>query len=262
MDRSKSLKKAAIAVMIFGLVFFVAWAILFVILGLGIKDFNFFQYHLSQVLAMFYFKPEALVLSIVVVALCGVAALILILTIIMSCVKRRGFAIFPMFFFIFTIAAAVEAVANIMPANIVDGSTTGYLLLIGSGNLSAMIMGIAVLACAGLAFVLAFVTWLLAVIHIGKYPKGYKAVVEEPAKEEVPVDAEPLPAFAEEPQPEEHRLSEQAELLNMLKELIHELKLNQPNNQTVTGATFGGPLVVQYFNGMAPQQAPAPAPDQ
>ena len=262
MDRSKSLKKGAIAVLIFGLVFFVAWAVLFVILGLGIKDFNFFMTHLMQVLASFYFNADHLPLSIGVVAICGVAAIILILTIIMSIVKRRGFAIFPMFFFIFAAAAGVEAVANLMRYNNIDASPTGYLILMTAGNLSLTIMTVATLACAGVALLLAFIAWLLSLIHIGKYPKGYKAKVEEQKKEELPLDAEPLPAFQDEPVPEERHLSEQAELLNTLKELIHELKLNQPSNQTVTGATFGGPLVVQYFNGMNPTQPqPAPQPE-
>ena len=257
MDRSKSLKKGAIAVLIFGLVIFVAWAALFVILGLGIKDFNFFQVHLMQLLATFYFNMDHLPLSIGVVAVCALAGIALILTIILSCVKRRGFAIFPVFFFILAAAAGCEAIANCMRFNNINGDPTGYLILITSGNLASTIMGIAVLGTAGLATVLGFIAWLLSLIHICKYPKGYKAKVEEQKQEEVPMDAEPLPAFADEPVPEERHLSEQAELLSMLKDLIHELRLNQPNNQTVTGATFSAPLVVQYFNGMNPVQQEA-----
>ena len=103
---------------------------------------------------------------------------------------------------------------------------------------------------------------------------------EEPAKVEVNVNnAQPAPAI------------DQNALAALLREVVRDIvrdeiarnNANQPkdrleeargNAQNITGATFGGPLVVQYFNGgingvtpcgpvqaqPAPQPQPAPAP--
>ncbi len=93
------------------------------------------------------------------------------------------------------------------------------------------------------------------------------------------VDAEPVPMFTPEPEPEpepepvEEKKEEPitaSSLANMLREVVREIvkdelakqpKDERPenDNHSVVGATFGGPLVVQYFNGGI-QSAPAPAP--
>ena len=94
------------------------------------------------------------------------------------------------------------------------------------------------------------------------------------------VDAEPVPVFTPEPEPEpepeqvEEEKKEEpitaSSLASMLREVVREIvkdelakqpKDERPenDNHSVVGATFGGPLVVQYFNGGI-QSAPAPAP--
>ena len=95
------------------------------------------------------------------------------------------------------------------------------------------------------------------------------------------VDAEPVPMFTPEPEPEPEpeQVEEKKEepitassLASMLREVVREIvkdelakqpKDERPenDNHSVVGATFGGPLVVQYFNGGI-QSAPAPAPVQ
>ena len=289
MDKSKSLKKAVIAFLIFALIVFVAWAALFVVLGLGIKDFNFFQVHLQQVLAMFtpgafaYYLP----LVISVYALCGLAAIFLILTIVLSAVKRRGIMVLPFILYLLISALGVELMANFARYTVADTSTaTGYVAFIQSDSLVTTIVTIALTACAGLAFVLGLVTFILSMVHTCKYPRG-KQQVSKNELDEVNVDAEPL-GFEEEPEPEnreeeqpqeeeekpeEQPRDEKAELLELIRQLVREEvkanggQNNQNSNQTVTGATFAAPLVVQYFNGTNPTQpqqqvqpAPAPAP--
>ena len=82
------------------------------------------------------------------------------------------------------------------------------------------------------------------------------SMIEE--ADEPEVEEEPLPEAKVEEEPKE----EQVDLQNMnkdslaalLKEVVRdivrdEMARNNPGNQAVTGATFGGPLVVQYFNG-------------
>ena len=131
---------------------------------------------------------------------------------------------------------------------------------------------------------------------------------EEPVKEEV--EPEPIPVVAPiaeeepakpevEPEPSHVEVNvnaapaqqglDQNSLASLLREVVRDIvrdeiarnNANQPQNQpqnpsgnqTITGATFGGPLVVQYFNGgingvnpapnavAAPAPAPAPAPE-
>lgn len=129
-------------------------------------------------------------------------------------------------------------------------------------------------------------------------------IVEEPIKE-VEIQPEPMPAFMPEPEPveeepyiepvKEEKVEEvkpepqpatsKDELASMLKEIVRDIVRDEisrstannnvnnqpkqesvPTNQQLTGATFGGPLVVQYFNGgingvePAKQGQPAVAP--
>ena len=104
------------------------------------------------------------------------------------------------------------------------------------------------------------------------------------------VPAVPAPEFVPEPEPKEAPLSK-FELANLIREIVRdevarsELSRPQPQPaapvivtppapekvkeeehgssrvQTVTGATFGGPLVVQYFYGIAPTTNPQPQPE-
>lgn len=125
----------------------------------------------------------------------------------------------------------------------------------------------------------------------------YEAASAPQLEEEVVVDesfddvgAEPVPVFIPEPEPtieaepEEVKEEPKKDVLDaqslaaMIREVVREIvkdeiakqpKDERPesDNHSVVGATFGGPLVVQYFNGgingvtpAAPVVAPAPAP--
>ena len=96
----------------------------------------------------------------------------------------------------------------------------------------------------------------------------------EPAPEEQPKE-QPQPK-EQQPQPEE-KTNDRDDLKSMLREVVRDIvrdeiarnNANQSRNDfnplgggTITGATFGGPLVVQYFNGgiNSPNPQPAPAP--
>ena len=136
-------------------------------------------------------------------------------------------------------------------------------------------------------------------------PENNVVLIPEPEpvkEEEAAPEVEPEAASAEEPAPEEPKVEEepaedkhvevnvnngldQASLASLLREVVRDIvrdeiarnNINQPqqsqnpqgSSQNITGATFGGPLVVQYFNGgingvaaPAPAVAPAPAPLQ
>ena len=113
-----------------------------------------------------------------------------------------------------------------------------------------------------------------------------EAAPEEVAEEPV-VEEEPAPAPSSEAQHVEVNVNnqpapapapaiDQNQLAALLREVVRDIvrdeiarnNANQPQqaksceggNQTITGATFGGPLVVQYFNGGINGVTPAPAP--
>ncbi len=110
--------------------------------------------------------------------------------------------------------------------------------------------------------------------------------VEEPVEEKKP-EPEPAPEASSHvevnvnnPAPAPSNGLDANSLASLLREVVRDIvrdeiarnNANQPQpaqpapngNQTITGATFGGPLVVQYFNGgingVTPAPAPAPAP--
>ena len=140
------------------------------------------------------------------------------------------------------------------------------------------------------------------VVPVIEEPAVASEPVEEPEAEPEPV-VEPVPVPEEEvkPEPAEQKSNQvnvnvnnstpaangldQNSLASLLREVVRDIvrdeiarnNANQPEkpqqvpagNQTITGATFGGPLVVQYFNGgingvNPPQpvvvEAPKPAP--
>ena len=113
-------------------------------------------------------------------------------------------------------------------------------------------------------------------------PVMFEALKEEPKPLyiETPVAAaQPAPQAAPAEQPkEESKSSDKEDLKMLLREVVRDIvrdemarnNANQANNGfnpmsggAITGATFGGPLVVQYFNGgiNSPQPAPAPQPE-
>ena len=282
MDKSKSLKKAVIAVLIFAIICFAAWAALFFVLALGVKDFNFLQVHMSEVIAMFspaafqYYLP--LVISVYV--LCGLALVFLILTIVLSAAKKRAIMVLPLIVYLLVSFAGVELMANFARYTVFDTfNETGYVAFIQSQSITITIITIALTAVAGLAFVLGLVAMILSMVHTCKYPRGKKQVATADL-EEVNVDTEPAGEFAEEPEPEREEQqpeqpveekveevvkdAEKEKLIDIIRELVRqEVKSSgaqQNSNQTITGATFAAPLVVQYFNGTSPVQQPAPAP--
>ena len=108
--------------------------------------------------------------------------------------------------------------------------------------------------------------------------------VEEPEVAEEPIEAVPeeMPVFMPEPEDETvdpQNLSTSA-LAAIIKDVVREIvrdELERNNllgrgqnqapvadshtdNRSVVGATFGGPLIVQYFNGGIQSAVPAPAP--
>lgn len=171
----------------------------------------------------------------------------------------------------------------------------GVIDIIISGKLVPQIVRF-IIQIAMLLVLLLFVLFgVIAIINGVKYaraclvndeevvPEELPEPVEEPEEVEEPVEAVPeeMPVFMPEPEDETidpNNLSTTA-LAAIIKDVVREIvrdELERNNllgkdgapssvdshtdNRSIVGATFGGPLIVQYFNGGIQSAVPAPAP--
>ena len=259
MGKSKKLGKL-IATSVVAYVFFAITVGLFVFLGMqpGVLSFagaadglnGYVQYHLNQLKAFITFsstvpQPYNMVCSGLVVGFLGLSAIGFITTLIVTIAKKRGAVILGMFSMIFVAGlafiAAGEGIYGTVAQNIGE-------------NVMLSIIAAAVILAGIIFFILALASWIKA-LKLPRKDEEAAVVVEEP---------EVIPEFEPEPTPAQPTYVQPAfdayELAKMIREIVRdELDNNQcgPVDQTITGATFSGPLVVQYFNGMAPAAAPA-----
>ena len=266
MDKSKSMKKAIIALLIFGLIAVVCWAVFFVVFALNDK---ILVPHFAQLLVMFipwkldmaHYLPNSI--AVLGIALLLVAALVLML--VFSISKRRGIIVLPFFLLLVSGLATMEFAANFSNYTLQnDSQATGYVyyLLSNEPQMSSKIMAVAVMACAFIAIVISLVAFIFAMIHACKYKKTGKKEIEQPEEDpEVVLDAEPVPTFQEEPVPEEEKphVDDEKELMDKIRELIRE-EIRAAQQPSQPAVSFSAPLIVQYFNGMGPA-APAPQPE-
>ena len=166
------------------------------------------------------------------------------------------------------------------------------LIVAGIGEMAILTIVLAggLLLSALLAFIFGIAAFASGVKYMKQYPGRRGAAddeeeEEQPAEEAAPVAEEadeayaepveeeaapaPAPAFVPEPEPEpEEAKLDTGKLAELIRDIVRdeiaranlkqETVKNNSENQTITGATFGGPLIVQYFNGVMPQQAAAP----
>ena len=354
----KSRKRALIILTIIGFVFLAAFTALFftayfTVRGpAGVQAFNNSNLALIKELYMLpfvkvadvpnliglYGEKLALILSISALVLSGIVLILIVLGIVLVCVKKKPVMII---YTVVMLLVASTGVAMIGCGKVFLGVINQVIKTSPAKPLAAVVF-ITMLACAGIGFVLAIVTYIIGLCSL-KARKAEEAaeavepvaeevkdpeIVEEgeeldfaaPVAEDVPsvevepaeeaepeaeakleVEPEPEPVREEakvEPEPEPSRVEvnvnnspaaagiDQNSLASLLREVVRDIvrdeiarnNANQPQqpqqapagNQTITGATFGGPLVVQYFNGgingvtpcqpSAPQQVVVPAP--
>ena len=266
MDKSKSMKKAITALLIFGLIAIICWAVFFVILGLQEK---LLASHLAQLMTMFMpwqkiAEGKHVVNSISVVAIAAILLAAFVLMLVFSISKRRGIIVLPFLLLLVSGFAIAEVVGNLtfysMETNLTGYST--YLLFKASS--AVCIMGVATVACAAIAVIIALIAFVFAIIHACKYKKSATKEIEQPAEDpEVVMDAEPVPVFQEEPVVEEEKphIDDEKELMDKIRELIREeIRAAQPQQPAQPAINFSAPLIVQYFNGIG--QAPAQQAEQ
>ena len=218
---------------------------------------------------------------ILTLSMLGVFGILFLVTLIVAIAKKRyGF-----------IAYALIIVLFAFPAVQVASYTTQFFVYFQLGaKLTDKILayGTFGLGCAVALFNLIFAIIVPASI-VSRKVKEEHIAKEKARKERLAAGAPVIPTaeFVAEPEPKEAPLSK-FELANLIREIVRdevsrseigrqqpapqapiivttgekETPKEQPGSsrvQTVTGATFGGPLVVQYFYGIAPTtQQPAP----
>lgn len=185
----------------------------------------------------------------------------------------------------------------------VDAAVAGnYVFFFVGGGLSNLILTYSSLGLAALFIILMVVLFVMSVVYAKREVKVAEGLVEseeapvEEAPAEAPVEAaeapsdpieyedlaaEPVPVFTPEPEPEPEPVQQEAidpkDLAAMIRDIVRdEIARNNAqqkpepcptnDNHSIVGATFGGPLIVQYFgSGVAPVEqkaaAPAPAPE-
>ena len=176
------------------------------------------------------------------------------------------------------------------------GAWKGIIDIFTAHEVRTSILALCLQAAMVLATVLYAIFGLVAIINGVKYaradlaedqevvPEELPEPVEEPVEEEEPLEAEPeeLPVFM--PEPEEDTVDPQnlstTALAAIIKDIVREIvrdELERNNllkgdaqpvsdshtdNHSVVGATFGGPLIVQYFNGGIQGTVPAPVVEE
>ena len=178
----------------------------------------------------------------------------------------------------------------------VGGAWKGIIDIITDHEVRSSILALSLQAAMVLATVLYVIFGVTAIINGVKYaradladdqevvPEELPEPAEEPVEEEEPLEAEPeeLPVFM--PEPEEDTVDPQnlstTALAAIIKDIVREIvrdELERNNllkydaqpvsdshtdNHSVVGATFGGPLIVQYFNGGIQGTVPAPVAEE
>jgi len=196
---------------------------------------------------------------------------------------------------IYYVTSIYTASQNIPGAVSGWGGWNGVIDIITSGNLLPSIIRFIIQIAMVLVSLLFVIFGLFAIINGVKYARAalvndeevqaeeLPEPVEEAQPEEEPVEAVPeeMPVFMPEPEDETvdpNNLSTTA-LAAIIKDVVREIvrdELERNNliggnanpsnvdshtdNRSVVGATFGGPLIVQYFNGGIQSAVPAPAP--
>lgn len=195
MKRSKSIKGTAIGFEIFAFVVFAAWVALFIFIGVGLgalKDFAIV--HLTRLWDTILFKNSAyLINTIGVYVALGVALLLLLVTIIVSIIKKRGLALLPTLAVLLGAFAVSEFLASLHGslAGAEFTNTFGYAWLIkaSAGDIKTLVIVYALLGTAALSVLLALLSWLFAFIHVVAF-KREKDVLADDAIPEKEVKSE------------------------------------------------------------------------
>ncbi len=301
----KPFKGRFIAFSAIALAFIVALYVLFVITATdgGTNLFRFIGEGIPELFKGFSSYPtETLIWVIVFLAFAFLGLVYLVLGIVLPKKKAAAKVVLALLGFFFAAIAFLSTLTTLVwcIVGVALGGNGLFAVFQHLGDIfqASTARGIVFLATY-ICVILAIVFLVLALVFGVKYARtAYRlkqelAQAAEPAPvEEVPAEYqeltadEPVPEFVPEPEPAEEKPApaeekkedtcSMSELAMMIRDIVRdEIARNNanrpepaqpaPTNSSVVGATFGGPLVVQYFNGgingvTSPAPAPAPAP--
>ena len=247
-----------------------------------LKETYIYTFDKTKVLYLptIYGDQTALVLGILQLVFTGLVLIALVLGIVYVATKKRPVSIlFPSLFALVGFDGALMIALGGLNFELFKSFSQA------PSNAMQAIHILLLIIFAILAFILGLAVYILAMIFAGKTAKE-KANLEEEVSVIADESGDPeavqegdeldyaapeaLAAPAVEPEPQKVEVNvnqgaglDQASLATLLREVVRDIvrdeiarnNLNQPQQQpqqqpqTITGATFGGPLVVQYFNG-------------
>ena len=284
MKKSLALKKAVVALLIFGLLAFFCWAVMYAVMVFGTGDFNFIRVHAEQVIAVLGFTvaPLYLPLSITNYVIIALNALLFCIMLSLCIIFRRYLLVFASLILHLVSIPFIEMISNLTRYSAYETTQQfGYIGYIESKSMSKTILVVCFIVVVFLALLVALSGYLVAFIYTIVNRKNYRVKLANPEKRARKLQdskvnpivegmASGTPAFEEEPEPEpepepvpeEPAKDPKEELKEMIREIIREelgyRNAPQQGSSSVTGATFGGPLIVQYFNGLTQPQTTTP----
>ena len=276
MKKYKSLRNAIIALLIFGLLAFVCYGAVFAVLAIATRDTPFFTNHMVEIIYILGFQKQCyLLLSINSYLLILTVIILFVVMLTVSILKSKASTVLPWFLLAASYAGFVEIVANLSRYTAFDVSETGktgYVALLESESLATKIMVLALIVLSVIAVLVSSAAFLTAFIYtlLQRKSKTVKVAKKKPTNKPnaLPLAEtnnaieESMLQFEEEPEPEpepepvhEEQKDEKVELVELIRQIIREelgtaRQANQPSNQSINGATFSSPLIVQYFNGL------------
>lgn len=291
MKKSDSMRKAISALLVFGLLAFFCWAVMFTVLCVTNPipgGEHFFIYHGKQVLALlafqkpnYYFLPSFFIWTTIVLV-----SFLLVLTFAFVIFRQKFMAIPAFLVLQASSIALIELVANFTRYSALNVEKAyGYLALFeDKEHLSIKLLVVCLMIAVIVGVIVSFVGYVVAFVYTCVYGRNYKMkpMVKRVRKSAPLVNTTPVQkplnrrtsVFMEEPEPElarpQQRVVEQSPSLNkedikdIIREIIREELIykenleSRRNDAPMAGPGFGGPFIVQYFNGLNPTETRAP----
>ncbi len=276
MEKFKSLRNAVIALLIFGLLAYICYGAIFVVLAVqeGSQAGLFLLNHVKEIIYVLGFQAQCyLALAINSYLLLLLLLIMFALMLTFSIIKGKGTMVLPWIMSAFSIISFVEVITNLSRYTIFDTSAetgkTGYVALFESESLATKIMALALLVMIIIATLVSVTSFFVAFIYTLIYKKekkakviARKAIPQEDSPYRKYADAPRKLAFEEEPEPEPTRQPfSKEELVEIIRQVIKEEmgeREEKPNPQQV----LSSPLIVQYFNGLNSPVAEEPKEEE
>lgn len=256
MEKYKSLRNAVIALLIYGLLAYVCYGAIFIVLSVA-EGGTFFLNHMKEIAYVMSFQKDYyILLGINCFALLAILVVEFVLMITVSVLKGKATTVLPFVLSVFSTLSLVEVVANLSRYTAFDVSETGktgYVALFENmSKLPTAIMAIAVLVMTIISVIISLTAFLLAFIYTLLYKKPRRIrVIRRKAIKNPSMAKKAEPRFEKEPEPEPNRRLSNEELVELIRQVIREEQGPRKEEPEATQErVLTSPLVVQYFSGL------------